>query len=98
MGGQHGLQERDRCGCLLLVGGADPRQARQDDVAAAGGELALDQAEEGGLAGAVAPDEADLGAGGEGEGGLIEETAPVGVENEVLNAEHDGEALCWEWS
>ena len=53
-------------------------------------ELALDQAKERGLAGAVAADEADLGAGRQGDGGVVEEAAPVGVEDEVLDAEHDG--------
>ncbi len=90
---QHRLQQRDRRRRLLLVGRADPSRARQDDLPAAGGEFALDQAEQRGLAGAIAADEADLGAGGEGGGRPIEEAAPVGVENEVLDAEHDGEAL-----
>ena len=73
---------------LLLVGRADAGDLRQDDVAGAGAELALDQAEEGGLAGAVAADEPDLGADRQRGGGRIEEAAPVGVENEVLDAEH----------
>jgi hypothetical protein len=88
VGLEHGVQQRHRRRRVLLVDGADPRLARERDLARAGDELALDEPEEGGLADAVAADEADLGVLGQGDARLVEEPAAPGVEYEVVDLEH----------
>ena len=68
----------------------EPMRARlrQPDLAAVRGELAQDQLEQGRFADAVAADQADLGAGRNGHAGRIEEAAPPGVENKIVDLKH----------
>ena len=88
VGGQHGVEQRDRAGRMLLVHRCDTGGLWIADLAAAGLQLALDQLEECGLAGAIAADQTDLGADGQGDGRGIEKPAPIGVEDQIIDAKH----------
>ena len=73
--------EAFRAGRRFLLDAADARALGDDDRAALGRELAADQAEERGLAGAVAPDEPDMRARGQRRGGVVDQQAlakPIG--------------------
>ena len=72
---------------------ADAGAAAQADAAAVGLDLALDQAQQGRFAGAVAADQADLPAVGHGRGGAIEQHALAMAEGEVVDVEHGAAAF-----
>src|SRR5208337_1309933 len=59
VGREHEVDQRLRAARRLLLDAAEPGVLGRGDRAALGGEIAADQAEKGGLARAVAPDEAD---------------------------------------
>jgi hypothetical protein len=88
VGGEHDFDQRLRPAGSLLGDGADAHLPRQRDAAAFGGDLALDQSKEGGLPGAVPPDEPDAGTSGQREAGLIEQNAPSDPEGEVIDVQH----------
>ena len=75
-------------GCSCVHAG-DARALRQADVAAVGRELAQDQLEQRRFADAIAPDQADLGAGRHGDAGVVEEAPSPGVENKVVDLQHE---------
>ena len=76
IGGEHGLQQALRPFRRLLRDAADPRPVGQPDLAGIGVQVAGDQLQEGGLAGAVAPDQAGLVAAGQAHAGALEKRAP----------------------
>lgn len=67
---------------------ADAGVFGQADRAGLGGEIAGDRLEQGGLAGAVAADEPGLGAGRQGQRGMIEKQAPRHAQREVVDDKH----------
>src|SRR3546814_1631777 len=78
---------------LLARGGflrdlADPGGARIGDAAAVGVQLAGNQLQEGGLAGAVAADQADPLALVNRDGGAVEERVALNPEFEVVDVQH----------
>ena len=83
--GHHGALG-DRAHLLAQV--ADPRAALQEDVARVGGVLARQDAQQSGLAGAVAPDQADPVARAHVEARALEERAAAERFREVLQPEH----------
>lgn len=74
----------------LLREVADDQAPARGDFATVGGVQAGEDFEEGGLAGAIAPDEADAGAFVEGEGGGVEDDAVVEGDDEVFGGEKGG--------
>ena len=89
VGRQHGVQQRDRRRRVLLVHRGDAGRFWERNLAAVGVQFAQDQLEQGGFAHAVAAHQADLGARGQGDGGVVEEAASPGVEDEVLDLKHE---------
>jgi hypothetical protein len=73
---------------VFLVDRPDPRGLGQADFVVAGVQLAQDQLEQGGLAHAVATDQADLGAGGKADTGMVKELPTPGVEGQVTDLKH----------
>ena len=67
----------------------DAAARRDQDVALLGRELAGDDAEERGLAGAVASHESDPGTGRQGDCRAVEQNASANPIREVVDAEHD---------
>lgn len=88
IGGQHRVEKRSRGGGHLLRHAADARAGGQGDLAPFQRELAPDQPEERGLAGAVTADEADLVAGGNRSGGALKERPSLDRVGDVRNAQH----------
>ncbi len=88
IGGEHGLQQRDRRRGVLLLHRGDPRGLGPVDLAASGAVLAEDKLEQGRLAGAVAADQPDLGPDRQADRGVIEEPPAPGVEHEIMDTEH----------
>ena len=60
VGREHEVDQAFRSARRLLLDAADAQALRHDDRAALRREIAADEAEERGLAGAVAPDEPDM--------------------------------------
>ena len=88
IGGKHEIDQLAVASRRLLLDRTDARAARRLNGSALGGDLAADQAEQSGLAGAVAPDEADLGALGQRQaGGIEQKTRPKPV-GEIGDREH----------
>ena len=88
IGREHGFEQGNRGRRMFLVHRADSRGLRQADVARTMAQLAQDQFEERRFSHAVAADKADLRILGQGDGGLVEEPAAPGVENEVFDLQH----------
>ncbi len=86
---QHGLQERDGRRRMLLVDRPDAAGARDLDLAVPLDQLAKDQLEQGGLARAIAPHQPRLGAVGQGNARVVEESSAPGVEDKVADLQHD---------
>jgi len=70
---------------MLLIDRADPGSLWHLDVAALGNEFAFDQLEQRRFADAVAPDKADLGAGGNRDTRRIEKAPPQASKMRLLN-------------
>ena len=83
-------EQADGGGRMFLVHHAEPGGFGQRDVPAIGGELALDELEQGGLAGAVTPDQPHFGPDRQRDGGAVEEATAPGVEHEVFDLKHAG--------
>ena len=77
VGGEHEVDQALRPARRFLRHPADAGGARHVDAAVIGRQLAGDQAQQRGLARAVAPDEADLVARRNAGRGLVEENAPL---------------------
>ena len=88
VGGQHDVDQAFRATGRFLRDPADAGALGQADVAIVGRELAGDQAQQGGLAGAIAADEADLVASGNGGGRLVEQGAAFHPEGEIVDVQH----------
>ena len=72
---QHGVQQGCIAGGRFLGDGRDARARGKADVAGVEREFAHDRAQQGGFAGAVAPDQADAAAGINREVGAVEDGA-----------------------
>ena len=82
IGGEHGLQQADLPGRRFLGDGGDARPRRQAD-----GVVALEyESQQSRLARAVAPDQADLVAGGNHGAGAVEQNSPGDAVGEVVDA------------
>ena len=90
VGGEHHVDEPLGAARRLLRHRADARRARQADGAALGRDLALDDAEQGGLAGAVAADHADPRSRRHGEGGSVEDHAIADPVGQIVDVQHGG--------
>ncbi len=90
---QHGIEQRGVAGGRFLRHGRDARARSEADVAAVQREFAHDRAQQGGLAGAVAPDQADAAAGIDREVGAVEDGAPAEADGGAGDDEkgHGGE-------
>ena len=93
VGGQHELDQALGSAGGLLRHRADAGRARDVDGAVVGRKLAGDQAQQRGLARAVAADEADLVARGNAHGRLVEENAAFDAEGEVVDVQHGAQAI-----
>lgn len=89
IGFEHGIQQGHRRRRVLLVNRADAGGPRQADLAAAGRELAEDHLEQRRLAHAITPHEANLGVLGQGDRGVVEEAASPGVEDKIVDLQHE---------
>ena len=88
VGGEHELDQAVGPAGGLLRHLADAGRAGNVDGAVVGRQLAGDQAQQRGLARAVAADEADLVAGGNAHRRLVEEDAAFDAEGEVVDMQH----------
>ncbi len=88
VGGEHDLEQALGPARRLLRHPADAGRARQVDAAVVGLQLARDQAQQRGLAGAVAADESDLVPGGDAGRGLVEEDTPLDAVGEIVDVQH----------
>jgi hypothetical protein len=87
IGGQHGFQQAFRPGGGFLRHMAHAGALGQADLAAIRLDLAGDGLQQGGLAGAVAADQADLAAGVHHEVGAFQKGAAGDAEGEVADGE-----------
>ncbi len=88
VGREHEVEQAVRSAGGFLRHPADAGRARDVDAAAVGMDLAGDQAQQRGLARAVAADESDLVAGRNAGRGLVEEDAPFDAVGQVVDMQH----------
>ena len=88
VGRKHEIDQLAVAARRFLLDAADARAARDGSRAALRRDLAADQPEQGGLAGAVAADESDLGALGQSHAGGIEQQARPEPVGEISDGEH----------
>ena len=93
VGRQHGIQHRDVAAGRILRHRADAHAAGHVDVAAVGLDHALDQAQQRRFARAIAADQADLPAVGNGRRGAIEQDALAVAEGKVVDVQHGAAAF-----
>ena len=93
VGRQHGIQHRDVAAGRILRDRADAHAAGHVDVAAVGLDHALDQAQQRRFARAIAADQADLPAVGNGRRGAIEQDALAVAEGKVVDVQHGAAAF-----
>jgi hypothetical protein len=85
---QHDLEQAVRPVRRFLRQPSYAPARRALDVALLGGNIAGNDAEQSGLAGAVAADQADAGAGRNARGGAFQQLAPGNADREIVNDEH----------
>ena len=85
---EHGLEQGQRTRRRLLCDRADARIRGLGDVAPVEVQLAQDQLEERGLAGAVAADQADTAAGGQARAGARKNLAAGNPVYDIFNRQH----------
>ena len=90
VGGQHPFDKRRVASWRFLRHMADARALGQADPAVVGCEIAGDELQQGGLAGAIAADETDLVAGGDRRRRRIENEPAFDAKGDVVDVEHDG--------
>jgi hypothetical protein len=91
IGREHDVEQAFGAVGRLLREPADAAARGDLHLALLGHDLAGDDAKERGLAGAVAADQADAGAVGQGGGGIFQERAPADPVGDVVDAEHRGD-------
>ena len=96
VGLEHDLDQRLLGARRFLRHLADARVLRQADRAGLGREIAGDGLEQRRLAGAVAADEAGLGAGRQRQRGMVEKQASGNAERKVVDDQH-GRRFCTRW-
>ena len=93
IGGQDCVQKAGRPGRGFLRHRAEPGLGRQGDIAAVATDFALDQLEQGGLAGAVTPHEPDATPFGQACAGAFQDVAPGNAIGQVFDYQHDGTSM-----
>ena len=93
VGGEHELDQAFRPARRFLRHPADAGGAGHVDAAVVGLQLARDQAQQRGLARAVAADEADLVPRRNAGRGLVEDDAPLDAVGEVVDVQHGRKAI-----
>ena len=88
VGLEHDLEQAFRAVRRFLRQPADAPARRQLDAAVLGRDVAGDHVEQRGLAGAVAADKADAGAGRDAGGGAFEQRAAGNADGEIVDDEH----------
>ncbi len=88
IGGQDGVEQRDRRCRVLLIDRGDARGLRERNFATVRLQFAEDQLEQGGFSHAVAADQPDFCAGRKGDGRLVKKAAAPSVEDEVFDLKH----------
>ena len=83
IGGQHGVEQALRPVRRFLGDAADAGAVGQADLAGVGVQVAGDQLQQGGLAGAVAPDQPGLVAAGQGHAGALQKGTPGDAAGQV---------------
>ena len=89
---QHGVEQALRPAGRLLSDGSDAGPAEHRHLAVIRGNLSGDQAEQRGLAGPVASDQADLPSLGHGNRGVIEKHPPADPVGKAADLEHGAAA------
>ena len=97
VGGEHELDQAVGSARRFLRHPADAGGAGHVDAAVVGLQLAGDQAQQRGLARAVAADEADLVPRRNARRGLVEDDAPLDAVGEVVDVQHGRKAIA-EWA
>ncbi len=90
VGCQDDFDEGFRSARCFLGHGADARIARHRACSRLGRYLAKDQFQQGRLAGAVAPDKTDSMAGGQGNGGVVDQQASFDAICQCIDMKHAG--------
>ncbi len=90
VGREHDIEQAFGAVRRLLREPADAALRGEPHLALLGRELAGDDAEQRGLADAVAADEADPGAGRQRDRGAVEEAAAADTVGDVVEGEHGG--------
>jgi hypothetical protein len=88
VGGKHDVDQRLLGAGSFLRDLADAGALRHRDAAGLGGEIARDGPEEGRLAGAVAADEACLGAGGQRQRSVVDQEPSGDAKRDVVEDQH----------
>ena len=88
VGAQHDVDQAVGTVGRLLRQAADASARREPDLAVLGGDLARDRAEQGRLAGAIAPDQPDARAGRDVRGGLVDQQAAGDADRQFVDDEH----------
>ena len=88
VGHQHGLEQALRPGRGLLRHHADAGAGGERDVAGIGVQLAGDQLQQRGLAGAVAADQPGMVAGRQRQAGALQQQPPADAVGQVLDRQH----------
>ncbi len=89
VGGHHGFEHAEAVARRFLRYGADAGPLVDLDRARVDGNVALDQVEQRGLAGAVLAHEPRLGPVGQHQRGALEQGPPLDAVGEVGDGEHD---------
>ena len=90
VGVEHEVDQRLRAAGRLLLDAADAGLPGNRDRTALAADFAADQAEQRGLAGAVAPDQADVGAGRQRHGRVIDQQALAEAIGQIVDMQHGG--------
>ncbi len=88
IGGKHDVEQTLRSVRGFLRQPADPRPRRQLDAAGFRREVAGDGAEQGGFAGAIAPDQADAGTARKRNRGILDQKTAGDAQREIIYDEH----------
>src|ERR1700691_365615 len=88
IGGENEVEQRRGTAGRFLLDPAEPRLARQRDRASVGRQIAGDHPEERGLAGAVAPDQADTRTLRQGGARLVEQKPRTKPQSQLIQVKH----------
>ena len=95
VGREHGLQRRQVAARRLLAHHADPQGGGHAHLARVGLQLARDQPQQRGLAGAVAADQGHPGGGRDAQVCALEQGAAGDAQGDVGEVQHGGRWIAW---